>query len=97
MIGAVQGERTRQAWTRTSLATLALVLVGLRLAVDRGALAIGVAIVAMLAAGAFALLGRHRAAQLLEPEPPPLPGSVVLAVTAAVVAVDVAGLVLLVS
>jgi uncharacterized membrane protein YidH (DUF202 family) len=91
----VQGERTRQAWTRTSLATLGIVGVGLRLALDRGAAAIVVTSVALLAAAGFGALARVRAVELGQASPPPLRRRVVLGVTAAVVVADVAGLVLL--
>ena len=89
------GERTRQAWTRTSLASALLVGVGLRLAIDRGPLAVVVVLCAGVAATAFAVLAQRRAHQLVLVVPPPLPGSTVLAVAAAVVVVDLAGLVLL--
>jgi len=92
--GPVQGERTRQAWVRTSLATLAMAGVGLRLAVDRGAVAIVATAAALLAAVGFAAAGQRRAVMLDQPVPPPLPRRVVLVVTAAVVAVDVAGVAL---
>jgi uncharacterized membrane protein YidH (DUF202 family) len=95
MTAPVPAERTRQAWTRTSLASLVLVGIGLRLAVDRGPLAIVVVLAAAVAATGFAVLAQRRAHQLLLPVPPQLPASAVLAVVAAVVVVDLAGLVLL--
>jgi uncharacterized membrane protein YidH (DUF202 family) len=89
------GERTRQAWSRTALATVVLVGVGARLAVDRAGVAAVAVGCAVAAAGGFAVLARRRAVQLAEPVPPPLPAGVVLAVALAVVVVDVAGVVLL--
>lgn len=94
MTDPVQGERTRQAWTRTSLAALAMVGVGLRLALDRGAVAIVVTSAALVAVAGFAVIGRRRASELGHAPPPPLRRRVVLAVTATVVAADVAGVAL---
>lgn len=95
MTAAVPAERTRQAWTRTSLASLVLVGIGLRLAVDRGLLAILVVLCAAVAATAFEVLAQRRARQLVLPVPPQLPASTVLAVAVSVAVVDLAGLVLL--
>ena len=95
MSGSLQAERTRQAWTRTSLAALVLALLGLRLAVDRGVVAIVAVVLALAAATAFAAFAQRRAEQLSAAAPPPLPGLVVLLVAASVAVADVAGLVLL--
>lgn len=87
-----QGERTRQAWTRTTLSALGIVVVGFRLALDRSAVtAAAIGGLSLLAAAAFGLLGQRRMHELLAPEPAPLRGSTVLAIALAVVVVDVVG------
>ena len=90
-----QAERTAQAWTRTALAVVGLVLWCFHLEVEEGGPAVLLAVLALLAAAAFTWFGQYRTHQLRTmDEPPPLPRSSALVVAASVVVIDVAGLAL---
>lgn len=92
---SLQQERTDLAWRRTGLATLGLAFVGLRLAFDEGGIEVVTAVVATVAAAGVAAVARWRSAQLLGPSVPhPLPRRAGLVLAATLVALDAAGLVL---
>jgi hypothetical protein len=91
----LQPERTDLAWRRTGLSTMALALVGLRLAFDEGGVEIVTAVVATMAAATVALVARWRSAELLGGAVPgPMPRRAGLALAATVVALDAAGVAL---
>ena len=91
-----QRARTVQAWSRTCSATIVLVLVGVRLAFDRGVGPGVVAVVALVAAAAIAELGHRRAGLIVGTAPPPaLHGGTALALVGTVLFADVLGIVLL--
>ncbi|HET7722957.1 MAG TPA: DUF202 domain-containing protein [Acidimicrobiales bacterium] len=92
---SLQPERTDLAWRRTGLATIGLALVGLRLLADGSPAHVAAGAVAAAAAAGFAVLARWRSSVLQASEvPPPLPRGAVAGVAAAVVLMDVAGIVL---
>ena len=93
-----QPQRTDLAWTRASLSVLALVLIGARLAADGPPL--GFVPVAVALAGSFGFLAvaLHRTRQLRQlAVPPPVDHRLLLLVTVAVLAADVAGAYLVVT
>jgi uncharacterized membrane protein YidH (DUF202 family) len=93
---SLQPERTDLAWRRTGISTVALALVGLRLAADEGGVEVVTAVVATMAAAGVALVARWRSAQLLRtrsvPEPLSRPAGLLLAAT--VLVLDAAAVVL---
>jgi hypothetical protein len=93
---SLQPERTDLAWRRTGISTIALALVGLRLAFDEGGIEIVTALCATTAAAGVALFARWRSAQLLRPAtvPPPMARRAGLLLATTVVALDAAGAVL---
>ncbi|HET6663496.1 MAG TPA: DUF202 domain-containing protein [Acidimicrobiales bacterium] len=92
---SLQPERTDLAWRRTGLATIGLALAGLRLLADGSPAHVVAGAAAAVAAAGFAVLARWRSQVLLASEiPPPLPRSAVAGVAAAVVLMDIAGVVL---
>lgn len=92
---SLQPERTDLAWRRTGLSVLGLSLAGLKLGADQEAAHLVAAVVAAVAAGAFALLARWRSSVLRHVDrPPAMPARTVAGMVAAVAAIEAAGLAL---
>jgi hypothetical protein len=90
-----QPERTDLAWRRTGASTVALSLIGLKLGLDGQAAHVVAGAVAALAAVGFAVLAYRRSGELVSGAVPTAMRPVVLAaVTATLLAVEAAGLAL---